>query len=191
MYFYALVICDYDAGANAAPVTADDVLEPLDILVAQADAALGGHGADGVGIVGAMDAYADPARVEGEEPRTIGPGDNSLAITKIMGPVMSRAHILNTEGNLAGGNSTAGTSIFSWDGYGAAPGGGRSIVTSALLVTGIFRYSYGKAVHHAVLIPFINIQAIANFVDIKQIFGIAKEASCRCISSCCAGKAQY
>ena len=74
-----------------------------------------------------MDAYADPARVEGEEPRTIGPGDNSLAITNIMGPVMSRAHILNTEGNLAGGNSAAGTSIFSWDGYGAAPGAGRSI----------------------------------------------------------------
>ena len=35
------------------------------------------------------------------------------------------------------------------------------------------------------------IKAIANFVDIKQIFGIAKEASCRCVSSCCAGKAQY
>ena len=161
MYFYALVICDYDAGANAAPVTADDVLEPLDILVAQADAALGGHGADGGGVMGAVDADANPARVQGEEPRAIGALNDALAIPKIMGPIMGGAHLLNAEGHLTGGHAHSCATVAGWDNCGTAPGGGRPIVTGALLVAGIFRHCDGEAIRCLLPSSFINLQLIA------------------------------
>lgn len=97
---YSLILGDDNAGAYAAVITADKLLQALDILIAQADTAFGGHGADRSGIVRTMHADAYPAGVQRKEPGTVGAFDNAFAVTEIVRPVMRRANIFDAEGNL-------------------------------------------------------------------------------------------
>ena len=48
---YSLILGDDNAGAYAAVIAADKLLQALDIRIAQADAAFGGHRADRSGIM--------------------------------------------------------------------------------------------------------------------------------------------
>ena len=47
---YSLILGDDNAGAYAAVIAADKLLKDLDIRIAQADAAFGGHRADRGGL---------------------------------------------------------------------------------------------------------------------------------------------
>ena len=48
---YSLIFGNDNACANAAVIAADKLLKALDIRIAQADAAFGGHGADRGGVM--------------------------------------------------------------------------------------------------------------------------------------------
>lgn len=97
---YSLILGDDNAGAYAAVITADKLLKALDIRIAQADAAFGGHGADRSWVMRTMNADAYPAGVQRKEPGTVGAFDYALAVTEIVRPVMRRANLLDAEGNL-------------------------------------------------------------------------------------------
>ena len=49
LFRYSLIFGDDNAGADAAVIAADELLKALDIRIAQADTAFGGHGADRAG----------------------------------------------------------------------------------------------------------------------------------------------
>lgn len=97
---YSLILGDDNASADAAVIAADELLKALDIRIAQADAAFGGHRADRGGVMRTVNAYAYPAGVQRKEPGTVGTFDNALAVTEIVRPVMRRANLLDAEGNL-------------------------------------------------------------------------------------------
>ena len=61
---YSLIFCDDNAGADAAVIAADELLKALDIRIAQADAALGGHGADRSGVMRTMPMPIQPVSRE-------------------------------------------------------------------------------------------------------------------------------
>lgn len=100
MFRYSLIFGDDYTCADAAVIAADKLLQALDIRIAQADAAFGGHGADRGGVVRTVNADAYPAGVQRKELGTVGTFDNALAVTEIVRPVMRRANILDAEGNL-------------------------------------------------------------------------------------------
>lgn len=61
---YSLILGDDNAGAYAAVIAADKLLKALDIRIAQADTAFGGHGADRSGVMRTMNADAEPVSSE-------------------------------------------------------------------------------------------------------------------------------
>lgn len=97
---YSLILGDDNACSGAAVIAADELLKALDIRIAQADAALGGHGSDRGRVMRAVNAYAYPASVQRKELGPVGTFDNALAVTEIVRPVMRRANLFDAEGNL-------------------------------------------------------------------------------------------
>lgn len=128
---------DY-AGAYAAVIAADKLLKALDIRIAQANAAFGGHGADRGGVMRTVNADADPAGVQRKEPGAVGTFDYALAVTEIVRPVMRRANLLDAEGNLRRRHADCRTCVVGRNCCCTAPGGGGAVVAGVLLVTGIF-----------------------------------------------------
>ena len=177
--FYSLILGDDYTCADAAVITADKLLKALDIRIAQADAAFGGHRADRVGIMRTVNAYAYPAGIQRKEPGAVGTFDNALAVTEIVRPVMRRANILDAEGNLRRRHADCRTCVVGRNCCCTAPGGGGAVVAGVLLVTGIFGNSDRIAADcflHALL---INVKAVALLVDADEISGVAEQGGRR------------
>lgn len=172
---YSLILGDDNAGADTAVIAADKLLQALDIRIAQADAALGGHGADRGGIMRAVNAYTYPACIKRKEPGTVGTFDNALAVTEIVRPVMRRANILNAEGNLRRRHAYCRTCVLGGNCCCTAPGGGGTVVTGVLLVAGVFGNSDRIAADCLLYALLINVKAVALLVNADEIFGIAEQ----------------
>lgn len=140
---YSLILGDDNAGAYAAVITADKLLKGLDIRIAQADTAFGGHGADRGGVMRTMNADAYPAGVQRKEPGAVGTFDYALAVTEIVRPVMRRANLFDAEGNLRRRHAYCRTCVVGGNSCCTAPGGGGAVVAGVLLVTGILATAIG------------------------------------------------
>lgn len=140
---YSLIFGDDNAGAYAAVIAADKLLQALDIRIAQADAAFGGHGADRGGVMRTVNADADPAGVQRKEPGTVGAFNYALAVTEIVRPVMRWANLFDAEGNLRRRHAYCRTCVVGGNCCCTAPGGGGAVVAGVLLVTGILATAIG------------------------------------------------
>ena len=176
---YSLILGDDNAGAYAAVIAADKLLQALDIRIAQADTAFGGHGADRGGVMRTMNADADPAGVQRKEPWAIGDFNYALAVTEIVRPVMRRANLLNAEGNLRGRHACCRTCVVGGNSCCTAPGGGGTVVAGVLLVTGIFGNSDRIAADCLLYALLIDVKAVALLVDADEISGVAEQGGRR------------
>lgn len=140
---YSLILGDDNASADAAVIAADKLLQALDIRIAQADTAFGGHRADRGGVMCTVNADAYPAGVQRKEPGTVGTFDNALAVTEIVRPVMRRANLLDAEGNLRRRHACCRTCVVGGNCCCTAPGGGGTVVTGVLLVAGVLATAIG------------------------------------------------
>ena len=172
---YSLILGDDNAGADAAVIAADKLLQALDILIAQADAAFGGHGADRGGVMRTVNADAYPAGVQRKEPGTVGTFDYALAVTEIVRPVMRRANLLDAEGNLRRRHACCRTCVVGGNCCCAAPGGGGTVVTGVLLVAGVFGNSDRIAAECLLYALLIDVKAVALLVDADEISGVAEQ----------------
>lgn len=172
---YSLILGDDYAGADAAVIAADKLLQALDILIAQADAALGGHGADRGGVMRTVNADAYPAGVQRKEPGTVGAFDNALAVTEIVRPVMRWANLLDAEGNLRRRHACCRTCVVGRDCCCVAPGGGGAVVAGVLLVTGIFGNRDRIAADCLLHTLLIDVKAVALLMDADEISGVAEQ----------------
>ena len=176
---YSLILGDDNAGADAAVIAADKLLEALDIRIAQADAALGGHGADRGRVMRTVNAYAYPAGVQRKEPGAVGTFDYALAVTEIVRPVMRRANLLDAEGNLRRRHADCRTCVVGGYSCCTAPGGGGAVVAGVLLVTGVFGNSDRIAADCLFYALLIDVKAVALLVDADEISGIAEQCGRR------------
>lgn len=172
---YSLILGDDNAGAYAAVITADKLLKGLDIRIAQADTAFGGHGADRGGVMRTMNADADPAGVQRKEPRAVGTFDYALAVTEIVRPVMRRANLFDAEGNLRRRHAYCRTCVVGGNSCCTAPGGGGAVVAGVLLVTGIFGNSDRIAADCLLYALPIDVKAVALLMDADEISGVAEQ----------------
>ena len=172
---YSLILGDDNAGAYAAVITADKLLKGLDIRIAQADTAFGGHGADRGGVMRTMNADADPAGVQRKEPRAVGTFDYALAVTEIVRPVMRRANLFDAEGNLRRRHAYCRTCVVGGNSCCTAPGGGGAVVAGVLLVTGIFGNSDRIAADCLLYALLIDVKAVALLMDADEISGFAEQ----------------
>lgn len=172
---YSLILGDDNAGADATVIAADKLLQALDIRIAQADAALGGHGSDGGRVMRAVNAYAYPAGVQRKEPGTVGAFNYALAVTEIVRPVMRRANLFDAEGNLRRRHACCRTCVVGGNSCCTAPGGGGAIVAGILLVTGIFGNSDRIAADCFLHTLLINVKAVALLMDADEISGVAEQ----------------
>ena len=168
---YSLILGDDNAGAYAAVITADKLLKGLDIRIAQADTAFGGHGADRGGVMRTMNADADPAGVQ----RAVGTFDYALAVTEIVRPVMRRANLFDAEGNLRRRHAYCRTCVVGGNSCCTAPGGGGAVVAGVLLVTGIFGNSDRIAADCLLYALLIDVKAVALLMDADEISGVAEQ----------------
>lgn len=176
---YSLILGDDNAGAYAAVIAADKLLKALDIRIAQADAALGGHGADRGGVMRTMNADADPAGVQRKEPGTVGAFNYAIAVTEIVRPVMRRANLFDAEGNLRRRHAYCRTCVVGGNSCCTAPGGGGAVVAGVLLVTGIFGNSDRIAADCFLHTLLIDVKAVALLMDADEIFGVAEQGGRR------------
>ena len=172
---YSLILGDDNAGAYAAVITADKLLKALDIRIAQADTAFGGHGADRGGVMRTMNADADPAGVQRKEPGAVGTFDYALAVTEIVRPVMRRANLFDAEGNLRRRHAYCRTCVVGGNSCCTAPGGGGAVVAGVLLVTGIFSNSDRIAADCLLYALLIDVKAVALLMDADEISGVAEQ----------------
>ena len=172
---YSLILGDDNAGAYAAVITADKLLKGLDIRIAQADTAFGGHGADRGGVMRTMNADADPAGVQRKEPGAVGTFDYALAVTEIVRPVMRRANLFDAEGNLRRRYAYCRTCVVVGNSCCTAPGGGGAVVAGVLLVTGIFGNSDRIAADCLLYALLIDVKAVALLMDADEISGVAEQ----------------
>lgn len=172
---YSLILGDDNAGAYAAVITADKLLKALDIRIAQADTAFGGHGADRGGVMRTMNADADPAGVQRKEPGAVGTFDYALAVTEIVRPVMRRANLFDAEGNLRRRHAYCRTCVVGGNSCCTAPGGGGAVVAGVLLVTGIFGNSDRIAADCLLYALLIDVKAVALLMDADEISGVAEQ----------------
>lgn len=172
---YSLILGDDNAGAYAAVITADKLLKGLDIRIAQADTAFGGHGADRGGVMRTMNADADPAGVQRKEPGAVGTFDYALAVTEIVRPVMRRANLFDAEGNLRRRHAYCRTCVVGGNSCCTAPGGGGAVVAGVLLVTGIFGNSDRIAADCLLYALLIDVKAVALLMDANEISGVAEQ----------------
>mgnify|MGYP003204603677 FL=1 len=170
---YSLILGDDNAGAYAAVITADKLLKALDIRIAQADTAFGGHGADRGGVMRTMN--ADPAGVQRKEPGAVGTFDYALAVTEIVRPVMRRANLFDAEGNLRRRHAYCRTCVVGGNSCCTAPGGGGAVVAGVLLVTGIFGNSDRIAADCLLYALLIDVKAVALLMDADEISGVAEQ----------------
>lgn len=176
---YSLILGDDNAGAYAAVITADKLLKGLDIRIAQADTAFGGHGADRGGVMRTMNADADPAGVQRKEPGAVGTFDYALAVTEIVRPVMRRANLFDAEGNLRRRHAYCRTCVVGGNSCCTAPGGGGAVVAGVLLVTGIFGNSDRIAADCLLYALLIDVKAVALLMDADEISGFAEQSGRR------------
>lgn len=176
---YSLILGDDNAGAYAAVIAADKLLQALDIRIAQADAAFGGHRADRGGVMRTVNAYAYPAGVQRKEPGTIGAFNYALAVTEIVRPVMRRANLFDAEGNLRRRHTGCRTCVVGGNCCCTAPGGGGTVVTGVLLVAGVFGNSDRIAADCLLYALLINVKAVALLVDADEISGVAEQGGGR------------
>ena len=172
---YSLILGDDNAGADAAVIAADKLLKALDIRIAQADTALGGHGADRSGVMRTMNADADPAGVQREEPGTVGAFNYALAVTEIVRPVMRWANLFDAEGNLRRRHAYCRTCVVGGNCCCTAPGGGGAVVAGVLLVAGFFGNSDRIAADCLRYALLIDVKAVALLVDADEISGVAEQ----------------
>ena len=176
---YSLILGDDNAGAYAAVIAADKLLQALDIRIAQADAAFGGHGADRSGIMRTVNADAYPAGVQRKEPGAVGTFDYALAVTEIVRPVMRRANLFDAEGNLRRRHADCRTCVVGRNCCCTAPEGGGAVVTCVLLVTGIFGNSDRIAADCFLHTLLIDVKAVALLMDADEISGVAEQGGRR------------
>ena len=179
---YSLILGDDNASADAAVIAADELLKALDIRIAQADAALGGHGADRSGVMRTMNADAYPAGVQRKEPGAVGAFNYALAVTEIVRPVMRRANLFDAEGNLRRRYAYCRTCVVGGNCCCTAPGDGGTVVTGVLLVAGVFGNSDRIAADCLLYALLIDVKAVALLVDADEISGVAEQRGGRCRS---------
>ena len=170
---YSLILGDDNA--SAAVIAADELLKALDIRIAQADAALGGHGADRSGVMRTMNADAYPAGVQRKEPGAVGAFNYALAVTEIVRPVMRRANLFDAEGNLRRRYAYCRTCVVGGNCCCTAPGDGGMVVTGVLLVAGVFGNSDRIAADCLLYALLIDVKAVALLMDADEISGVAEQ----------------
>ena len=172
---YSLILGDDNACAYAAVIAADKLLQALDIRIAQADTAFGGHGADRGGVMRTMNADAYPAGVQRKEPGTVGTFNYALAVTEIVRPVMRWANLFDAEGNLRRRYAYCRTCVVGGNCCCTAPGGGGAVVAGVLLVAGVFGNSDRIAADCLRYALLIDVKAVALLVDADEISGVAEQ----------------